>query len=214
MEQAALFQINHCWTHPALDMVMAVASSKDFWVPFMILGALLVLIFGGFRARMMLLAAGISIGFTDGLVVNTLKEMVGRPRPHETLVGVRTLDLAKARPRVLAIGLPLKEEYSHPGIPPAHGVSFPSAHAANNFAMATVVALFYRRRGWLAFLPAAIVAYSRIYVGAHWPLDVLVSCFLGAGIALLVVAALDAAWHKWGDGWFPSFHANRSSILT
>jgi undecaprenyl-diphosphatase len=214
MEQAALFQINHCWTHPALDMVMAVASSKDFWLPFIILGLLLVLVFGGFRARMMLLAAGISIGIADGLVVNRLKEKVGRPRPHETLVGVRTLDLAKARPRFLAIGLPLKEEYSNPGIPPARGVSFPSAHAANNFVMATVVALFYRRRGWLAFLPAAIVAYSRVYVGAHWPLDVLVSCFLGTGIALLVVAALDVAWRKWGGRFFPTFHVTFSSILT
>ena len=213
MDQEAFYLINHYWEHPALDRVMAVASSWDFWWPFMLAAGLAILAFGGFRARMMLLAVGLSIGLTDAVVVDSLKHLVGRLRPHEVLVGARTLDLAKAKPRFLALGKPLKVEYSHPGIPPARGNSFPSGHAANNFAMATVVAIFYGRRGWLAFLPAAIVAYSRIYVGSHWPLDVLVSCFLGAGIALFVVAGLGAAWRKWGGHCFPSWHAGHPTLL-
>jgi undecaprenyl-diphosphatase len=213
MDQEAFYLINHYWAHPALDTVMAVASSWDFWWPFMVAGGLAILAFGGFRARMMLLAVGLSIGITDALVVDSLKDLVKRPRPHEELMGARTLDLAKAKPRVLALGKPLKEEYSHPGIRPPHGNSFPSGHASNNFAMATVVALFYRRWGWLAFLPAALVAYSRIYVGSHWPVDVLVSCFLGAGIALFVVAALDGLWRKCGGRWFRRCHVERPSLL-
>ena len=213
MDQEAFYLINHYWEHPALDRVMAVASSWDFWWPFMLAAGLAILAFGGFRARMMLLAVGLSIGLTDAVVVDSLKHLVGRLRPHEVLVGARTLDLAKAKPRFLALGKPLKVEYSHPGIPPARGNSFPSGHAANNFAMATVVAIFYGRRGWLAFLPAAIVAYSRIYVGSHWPADVLVSCFLGAGIAFIVVAGLVAAWRKWGGHRFPSWHAEHPSLL-
>ena len=213
MDQQALYLINHAWAHPSLDMVMAVASSWDFWWPLLLVGCLVVFVFGGFRARMMLLAAGLSVGFTDAVVVNSLKHIVGRPRPHEELVGVRTLDLAKAKPRFLALAKPLKEEYSHPGIRAPRGNSFPSGHSANNFSAATVVAIFYRRRGWLAFLPAAVVAYSRIYVGSHWPLDVLVSCFLGAGIALFVVSGLGAAWRRWGGRWFPSWHAGHPSLL-
>ena len=147
------------------------------------------------------------------VVVNSLKHLVGRPRPHQELVGARTLDLAKAKPRFLAIGKPLKEEYSHPGRRAVRGNSFPSGHAANTFALATVVAVFYRRWGWLAFLPAAVVAYSRIYVGSHWPADVLVSCFLGAGTALVVVAAFSAAWRKWGGHWLPALHASHPSLL-
>lgn len=213
MDQKALYLINHSWAHPALDKVMAVASSWDFWWPLLIAGGLAILVLGGFRARMLLLAVGLSIGLTDAVVVDSLKAMVRRPRPHEALVGVRTLDLAKAKPRLLAVGKALKEEYSHPGIPAPHGNSFPSGHAANNFTVATIVAIFYRRWGWLAFVPAAVVAYSRIYVGSHWPLDVLVSCFIGAGIALFVVAGLDGAWRKWGGRWFPSLHAGHPSLL-
>lgn len=213
MDTEAFYLINHSWAHPAFDTGMAVASSWDFWWPFLVVGGLAILVFGGFRARMMLLAVGLSIGITDGVVVDSLKTLVGRPRPHEELVGARTLDLAKAKPRFLALGRPLKEEYSHPGIRPPHGNSFPSGHASNNFAMATVVAVFYRRWGWLAFLPAAVVAYSRIYVGSHWPADVLVSCFLGAGIAFFVVAGLDAAWRRWGGRWFPSWRADHPSLL-
>ena len=162
---------------------------------------------------MMLLAAGLSVGLTDAVVVDSLKHIVGRLRPHEELVGARTLDLAKAKPRLLALAKPLKEEYSHPGIRPPRGNSFPSGHSANTFALATVVSVFYRRRGWLAFLPASVVAYSRIYVGSHWPLDVLVSCFLGAGLALSVIAGLGAAWRNWGGRWFPSWHAAHPSLL-
>lgn len=212
MDQDAFYLINHYWAHPSLDLGMAVASSWDFWWPILAAGGLAVLVFGGFRARCLLLAIGLSVGITDGIVVDTLKGLVARPRPHEVLVGARTLDLARAKPRFLAVAKPLKMEYSRPGIRPPGGNSFPSGHASNNFAMATVVAVFYRRWGWLAFLPAALVSYSRIYVGSHWPLDVLVSCFLGAGIAFFVVAALDASWRKWGRRWFPALHARHPSF--
>ena len=148
--------------------------------------------------RMMLLTAGLAIAVTDAMVVRTLKDFVGRPRPHEMLEGVRTLDLAPATPRFLALAKPLKEEYSGARIRPPRGKSFPSAHAANNFAVATVCAVFFRRWGWLLFLPAVLVAYSRVYVGSHWPLDVLVSCLLGLGIGLLVVVGVEALWRRWG----------------
>lgn len=213
MDTQAFYLINHSWAHPALDRLMAVASSWDFWWPFLVLGGLGVLIFGGFRARAMLLAIGLSIGLTDALVVDTLKSLVGRPRPHEVLVGARTLDLSKATPRFLAVGKPLKVKYSQPDTRPSRGNSFPSGHAANNFALATVLVLFYRRLGWLAFLPAVIVSYSRVYVGSHWPVDVLVSCFLGIGISCFVVATLDALWRKWGGRWFPLCHARHPTLL-
>lgn len=214
MDERAFYLINHSWAVPGLDLTMAVASSWDFWWPFLVVAGGAVLVRGGFHARAMVLVAALAVGVTDGIVVDTLKEIVGRPRPHEVLVGARTLDLAKARPRFLAVGQPLREEFSQPGICPPHGNSFPSGHAANNFALATVLALFYRRWGWLAFLPASLVSYSRIYVGSHWPLDVLVSCLLGTGIALLVVAAIELGWRRWGRRWLPAWHASHPSLLS
>lgn len=213
MDQHIFFLINHTWAHPSWDAVMAAASSWDLWWPFLVLGCILLLGLGGFRARAMLVAAGLAVGITDGLVVDSLKERVGRPRPHEVLEGVRTLDLAKARPRFLALSKPLKVEYSNPGILPPHGNSFPSGHAANNFAMATVVFLFYRRLGWLAFVPAFLVSYSRIYVGSHWPLDVVVSCFIGAGMALLVVSALGRIWPGLAKRWVPRLYHRYPEFL-
>ena len=133
MDQQLLFLINHTWAHPALDRLMAVMSSLDFWWPFLIALGLVAAIRGGFRMRMMLLTVGLAIAMTDAVAVRTLKDFVGRPRPHEMLEGVRTLDLALARPRFLALAMPLKEEYSVARIRPPRGSSFPSAHAANNF---------------------------------------------------------------------------------
>lgn len=214
MDEHVFYLINHTWAVPGLDLVMAVASSWDFWWPFLVVVGGAVVVRGGFHARAMVLVAALAIGVTDGIVVDSLKELVGRPRPHEVLVGARTLDLAKARPRFLAIGKPLREEFSQPGIRPLHGNSFPSGHAANNFALATVLALFYRRWGWISFLPAALVSYSRIYVGSHWPLDVLVSCLLGAGLALFVAAALEWGWRRWGARVFPKWHLGHPSLLS
>jgi undecaprenyl-diphosphatase len=163
--------------------------------------------------RMMLLTAGLAIAMTDALVVRTLKEVVGRPRPHEMLEGVRTLDLAAVKPRFLAVTMPLKEEYSVARIRPPRGNSFPSAHAANNFAVAAVCAVFFRRWGWLLFLPAVLVSYSRVYVGSHWPLDILVSCLLGLGRGFLVVVSVEALWRRWGGSCLPQLHTRHPSLL-
>ena len=83
MDQQILFLINHDWAHGALDRVMAVMSSLDFWLPLLLAVALGAAIWGGFRMRMMLLTAGLAIVITDAIVVRTLKDFVGRPRPHE-----------------------------------------------------------------------------------------------------------------------------------
>jgi undecaprenyl-diphosphatase len=203
MDQHLLFLINRTWTAPWADRVMATASSWDFWWPMAVIGGLALLVFGGWRARTFLVVAGISIGVTDGLVVDSMKNLIGRPRPHEVLEGVRQLDLAKAKPRILALGMPLKEHYSEARVHPPGGNSFPSGHAANNFALATVATVFFRRWGWLAFLPATLVSYSRIYVGSHWPLDVVVSCLIGAGISLIVMALLEWAWKTCGSRFLP-----------
>lgn len=214
MDQQILFLINHTWAHPALDRAMAVASSFDFWWPFLLVGGLIAAIFGGFRWRMFLLTAGLAIGITDAVVVDSLKNIVGRPRPNDSLEGVRSIDLPKATPRFLALWQPLKEGYSEARIRSPRGNSFPSGHAANNFAVAAVAAIFFRRWGWTVFLVAAFVSYSRIYVGSHWPLDILVSAFIGSGLGFLTASLLEAGWRRWGERWAPSFHGRHPSLLT
>ncbi|MGC2577583.1 MAG: hypothetical protein WA376_08390, partial [Terrimicrobiaceae bacterium] len=83
MDQQLLFLINHTWAHPALDRLMAVMSSFDFWWPFLVAVGMVAALFGGFRMRAVLLTAGLAIALTDAVAVRMLKDAVGRPRPHE-----------------------------------------------------------------------------------------------------------------------------------
>lgn len=62
--------------------------------------------------------------------------------------------------------------------------SFPSGHATVSFACATVLALAVPRLRWPLFVLAALIAYSRVYVGVHYPFDVLAGAVLGVAIAI------------------------------
>ena len=193
---------------------MAVMSSLDFWLPLLVAVALVAAIWGGFRMRMMLVTAGLAIAVTDALVVRTLKDFVGRPRPHEMLAGVRTLDLAAATPRFLALtksvegGIlrlahsPLAREFVSVG---ACRQQLCGGHGLRSI---------FSTMGMAPFSPRNSSRYSRVYVGSHWPLDVLVSCLLGLGIGLLVVVGVEAVWRRWGGLWLPRLHtATQVSLL-
>ena len=67
-----------------------------------------------------------------------------------------------------------------------HTSSFPSGHATVAFACATAIALAVPRLRWPVFVLAALIAFSRVYVGVHYPLDVLAGAFLGVGIGFAV----------------------------
>jgi undecaprenyl-diphosphatase len=73
-----------------------------------------------------------------------------------------------------------------------HQPSFPSGHSATAFACATVIAWASPRLRVPAFALAAAIAWSRVYVGVHWPLDVLGGAALGVllATALLTLVAV------------------------
>ena len=68
-----------------------------------------------------------------------------------------------------------------------HQAAFPSGHAATAFACATVIAWAAPRLRIPAFVLAAGIAWSRVYVGVHWPLDVLGGAVLGAAVGAVLV---------------------------
>ena len=213
MDQKLLFLINRDWTSPALDSFMATVSCFAAWLPFAVIAIVLLWVFGGFKARAMLLSLAIVIAVSNTVVSDTIKKIVNRPRPRDTLSGLRVVDLQPSAFRFLSIFKPPVVTASVAGSSDLAGHSFPSGHTINNFSAAMVFTLFYRRRGALYFIPAALVGYSRVYVGAHWPGDVVTSAFLGIGVTLLLVAVLEWAWRKYAARWMPSIHALHPSLL-
>lgn len=97
----------------------------------------------------------------------------------EMLSGLLKAWLERDRP-------PLADPEPEPlvGLPATN--SFPSGHATVGFACATVLALAVPRLRWPLFMLAALIAFSRVYVGVHYPLDVLAGALLGVVLGLAV----------------------------
>lgn len=152
--------------HPILDAVLPVYREKTTWIPlYLLMVALLWRQYGGRRTLILLLCVGASLAVADQLAASVIKPWVGRPRP-------------------CAAGLVVRELVGCGGI-----FSFPSNHATNHFALAVVLS-----RTWLAdkaaiwrillYGWAGSISLAQVYVGKHYPADVLAGALLGVVIGL------------------------------
>jgi len=212
MDQKLLFLINREWTGPVLDRVMAIATNSAVWEVPLILLAAAALVSGGFRARAFVLVVLVGFVITDPVAGFGIKRFVGRLRPHQSEFGVRQIKLAN--PPWKGIFAPLAESISLGPSVGAEGRSFPSNHAANTACVALLAAVFYRRRGWIALIPALLVAYSRVYTGSHWPSDVLAGICLGFGVALLSLLLAEWLWRLVGKRMAPNLASRFPSLLS
>ena len=76
--------------------------------------------------------------------------------------------------------------HAHLLIARSHDASFPSDHATGGFALAVAVFLYDRTIGTLLLVLAAVLAFTRVYVGTHYPGDVVAGALIGAAVAVLL----------------------------
>jgi undecaprenyl-diphosphatase len=211
MDETVLHTINERWTNPALDLFMAVISRADIWVPFFVLIAISLLIFGRFRSRAFVFCTALALGLTNS-VVDPLKSIVARPRPKQVET-VRLIELEKTRPMLLTMFKKPRIRISTDEERARSGASFPSGHTNNNTVIAICCTLFYRRWGALYWLITLAIAWSRVYLGAHWPSDVLATFFLAAAETLLILGLCELVWQKIVSRRWPDIAARHPHLL-
>lgn len=159
LDRAAFGLINGVWTHPTLDGVMPVITNIHK-VPWFIYGvapaALGVWLYKGRQGALrVLVVAALAVGVCDLLAYRVIKPWAGRLRPEYAGIGARLLTSQVGR------------------------LGFPSNHATNVGAAASVLSVACPGASIVFWSLAGLIAYSRVYVGAHYPFDVLAGLALG-----------------------------------
>jgi len=211
VDQTIFHLINEQWTSPALDLFMAALSNSEIWKPLLIAIALGALFFGGFKARAFVVCLLMSLLIAEG-ITSILKSAIDRHRPKQ-VQSVRMVELQRTRPKLMTLFKKPTVRFSNQSDRNRSGPSFPSGHMTNNTITAVYLTFFYRRRGWLYWIVAAVVGYSRIYLGAHWPSDVIATLFLATGEALLLLGFFELIWRTAARRWTPDMYARHPSLI-
>ena len=153
---------------PVMRVITTLGNGGAFWIALTVL----LLIFRRTRRIGVYCAASMLLTL---LVVNLcIKPLAARTRPYELIQG---LEILVSRPR----------DYS-----------FPSGHSANSLSCAwTLFRLAPKKYGVPALVLAVLIALSRLYVGVHFPTDVLAGAAIGVLLSELTLRALRRALRAW-----------------
>lgn len=169
LDVSALYFVNHGWSAPPLDAFFSfVTEQRNYALPAGLL-AVYLWMKRGLRGRLCLLALLLGVTVTDPLSSRLIKPAVHRVRPCAAVPGVLT----------------------------PHGdrgtFSFPSSHAVNIAMAASIVGLSFPAWALPALVLALLVGLSRVYLGLHYPSDVLAGYLLGAAMGWVCWRAVQRA---------------------
>ncbi len=161
-----LIKINQDGSNPFFDTIFPFWRHSDTWYPLYLFLFLFMVLNFGWRSLPWMLVLGVTAGICDQVSSAFIKDYFARVRPcsDETLSGQIHLLLNRC---------------------PTSG-SFTSSHATNHFGVAMFIYMtmknVFGKAGLLFFLWAASICYGQVYVGVHYPSDVMGGGLLGCGI--------------------------------
>lgn len=162
-DQQLFLLINQSLRNAWFDWLMPCLREKYFWIPLYVLIATYVIYAYRWKSVWVFFFTAVTVVLTDQLASSVIKPMVQRLRPCND---------------------PSFSSQIHLLVDCGPGFSFVSSHAANHFGLALfLIVLFRKRLTWVApvaILWAASVAYAQVYVGVHYPVDVLGGALVGA----------------------------------
>lgn len=157
--------INYSLANTVTDLIMPFITSDMILKIVYAVAMFLVIAFGNARLRWMVLVSLVVILLTDQISAGFLKDIFGRMRP------CHSFDPSQIN---LLVGC-------------GGGKSMPSAHAANAFGQAVFWGWGHRKVALYLYLYAALIGLSRVFVGVHYPFDVVVGAIIGFTIGLSVI---------------------------